>query len=207
MLSKQVKQRIARNKDMRRIPKWRRCMHNFLTSQLPPAQSHLSSKHFGINITDVEAAAKQLASENARADEIFRRLKTWKARDWRAFERSGDEDLRMYNAVRQGAPFTFQSNIRGRYLDLFGKKGDYKKHPAITQEQYDDFEGDTLNNLPPMELRDPVVRVPKMRDPIGEYIHTYGHPPISISREMQDEIDQALADREKAMEELKKKGE
>jgi hypothetical protein len=103
--------------------------------------------------------------------------------------------------------------------------------PADPEQLAKDFEGDMLNDVASCEcgetigahnlgvtckfcgtevkmpvLRDPVLRrVPKMRDPIGEYIHTYGHPPIAISAELKAEIDKAREDHEKAIPEYLKK--
>ena len=163
MLSKQVKQRIARNKLRRRTPKWHAEKYWHFRLELGVLQQQrLSSKHLDNASERIEAIDKQIKL-----------------------------------LLDQSAYMT-----RKQWIEL---RDELRRK---TREQlHKDFEGDTLNNLPPMELRNPVVRVPKMRDPIGEYIHTYGHPPIAISPEMQAEIDQALAEREKAMEELKKKGE
>ena len=134
MLSKQVKQRIAYNKTKRQVPGWKREMRAFFISQLPPAQSILSSKHFVVKVSVLGDDVLTQEYQNKQADETFNKITTWTRHDWHAYIRSGDEAYAQY------------VDRRARMLSAYR----YRRAvvlPADPEQLAKDFEGDMLNDL------------------------------------------------------------
>lgn len=100
MLNKQVKARIARNKQKRKMPMWKREMRAFLISQLPPNQSALSSKHLDVSTLYAAQVLEQIKAQQAKATDLFEKLRVWTRHDWNAFIRSGDVDYANYLGLR-----------------------------------------------------------------------------------------------------------
>lgn len=141
MLSKQVKARIANNKQRRTVPMWKRAMRAFFISQLPASQSVLSSKHFDVLMTvvEVEAAAKELVSRSVRANEIFAKMSTWTRHDWYAFTQSGDEHYSQYIARHQEFQMCFaqRKHVFGSEKPSFSFRDrplDINMNPGLMQQ-------------------------------------------------------------------------